>query len=264
MHPLLNVGLSAARKAGQYIANASKRLDLVKIQTKSGNDFVTNVDKTAERDIIQVIHKAYPDHAILSEETGRIDNQQSDYCWIIDPLDGTTNFIHGFPQFAVSIACQFKGKLEHAIVFDPIRCEEFTASRGKGAQLNGSRIRISNRPNLQEALLGTGFPFKPEQHHHLDAYLKTFRQFALESAGIRRAGSAALDLAYLAAGRIDGFWEIGLNEWDIAAGILLITESGGLVSDFQGGHDYLSSGNIVSANAKILKAMLKIIHPHLS
>ncbi len=259
MHPLLNIAVRAARSAGNIISRSVERIDTLTIDTKAQNDFVTEVDRLAEREIIKVIHDAYPDHGILAEESGL--QQGDDYQWIIDPLDGTTNFLHGFPQFAVSIAVRHKGRIEHAVVYDPMRQELFTASRGAGAQLDGRRIRVSRRKGLDGALIGTGFPFK--QKHHLDTYLATFKALFVRTAGIRRPGAAALDLAYLAAGRLDGFWEIGLSPWDMAAGSLLIREAGGLVGDFSGGDRYLETGNIVGGNAKLFHAILQTIQPHL-
>jgi myo-inositol-1(or 4)-monophosphatase len=256
---MLNIAVRAARNAGNVIARAVDRLDTVQVATKSENDFVSNIDRQAEQEIIQTLRKAYPNHGILAEESGA--HQGDDYVWIIDPLDGTTNFLHGFPQFAVSIALKYKGRLEQAVVYDPLRQELFTATRGSGAQLNDRRIRVSKRPDLEGALLGTGFPFKMQQH--LDVYLQTFKALFPMTAGIRRAGSAALDLAYVAAGRLDGFWEIGLKPWDMAAGVLIIQEAGGLVSDFGGGNDFLQTGNVVAANPKVFRAMLQKIRPHL-
>lgn len=264
MHPIVNIAVRAARRAGNLIANSVDQVDRLDITEKSTNDFVTQVDRQAEQAIIDVIHDAYPDHSILAEENGVIPGKRggTEFRWIIDPLDGTTNFLHGFPQFAVSIGVQQKGRLEHAVIYDPMRQELFTASRGGGAQLNDRRLRVTQRRGLEGALLGTGFPFKQQQH--LDAYLATFRALFPMTAGIRRPGSAALDLAYVAAGRLDGFWEIGLNPWDMAAGALLIQEAGGLVSDFSGGNDYLDSGNLVAASPKVFKAMLQAIRPHLT
>jgi len=260
MHPMLNIAVRAARSAGDIIARSVERLDTLTVEVKAQNDFVSEVDRRAEQEIIYVIKKAYPDHSFLAEESG--ENGDSEYQWVIDPLDGTTNFLHGFPQFAVSIALRHKGRLEHAVVYDPMRQELFTASRGGGAQLDGRRIRVSQRRGLEGALLGTGFPFKQQQH--LDAYLNTFKALFPMTAGIRRPGSAALDLAYVAAGRLDGFWEIGLSPWDMAAGILLVREAGGLVSDFGGGEQYMETGNVVAAGPKVFKAMLQGIQPHLT
>jgi myo-inositol-1(or 4)-monophosphatase len=264
MHPILNIAVRAARRAGNIIIRSVDQLDRLTITEKASNDFVSDVDRQAEDAIIAVIQESYPAHDILAEETGDTPgkNGSSDFQWIIDPLDGTTNFLHGFPQFAVSIAVKNKGRLEHGVVYDPSRQEIFTASRGAGTQLNDRRLRVSNRKGLEGALLGTGFPFK--QQEHLDTYLATFKALFPMTAGIRRPGSAALDLAYVAAGRLDGFWEIGLNPWDMAAGALLIQEAGGLVSDFGGGDDYLQTGNIVAGNARVFKAMLQSIRPHLT
>jgi myo-inositol-1(or 4)-monophosphatase len=260
MHPMLNIAVRAARSAGNLITRNIDRLDQLTIQTKERNDFVSEVDRQAEQEIIQVLRKAYPGHAILAEESGA--HSGDDYEWIIDPLDGTTNFLHGFPQFAVSIALRHKGRLEQAVIYDPLRQELFTATRGAGAHLNERRIRVSTRRTLDGALLGTGFPFRQQQH--LDAYLGMFRSLFPMTAGIRRAGSAALDLAYVACGRLDGFWEIGLSAWDMAAGVLLIQEAGGLSGDLSGGHDHLSGGNIVSANPKLFPLILKAIRPYVT
>ena len=260
MHPTLNIAVRAARSAGNVIIRNLDRLDSLAVHTKDRNDFVTEVDQQAEKEIINILRKAYPGHGILAEESGLTDGD--DYQWIIDPLDGTTNFLHGFPQFAVSIALRHKGRLEQAVVYDPMRQELFTATRGAGAMLNDRRIRVTKRISLEGALLGTGFPFKAQ--HHLDAYLDMFRALFPRTAGIRRPGSAALDLSYVAAGRLDGFWEIGLNIWDMAAGVLLIQEAGGLSSDFSGGHNYLENGNLVSGNPKVFADILKTIRPHVT
>lgn len=261
MHPMLNIAVRAARAAGDVIVRHVDRLDELTVASKDRNDYVSEVDRRAEEAIIRILRKAYPDHAILAEESGE-HAADSEYRWIIDPLDGTTNFLHGFPQFAVSIALSHKGRLEQGVVYDPLRQELFTASRGEGAQLNNRRIRVAQRSSLEGALLGTGFPFK--HHDHLDAYLGMFRDLLLETSGIRRPGSAALDLAYVAAGRLDGFWEIGLNVWDMAAGALLIREAGGIVGDFQGGDNYLRSGNIVGGNPRMFALLVKKIRPHLT
>jgi myo-inositol-1(or 4)-monophosphatase len=258
---MLNIAVRAARNAGDIIVRHSSRIDELTITSKERNDFVSEVDRRAEDEIIAVIRKAYPDHGILAEESGR-DSNSDEFLWIIDPLDGTTNFLHGFPQFSVSIGLQHKGRLEQAVIYDPMRQELFTASRGSGAFLDNRRIRVSKQTSLSGALLGTGFPYKDQEH--LDAYLNMFKALIVDSAGIRRPGSAALDLAYVAAGRLDGFWEIGLKPWDMAAGILLVREAGGLVSDFTGGHDYLKSGNVVAAAPKLFPAMLREIRPHLT
>ena len=260
MQPMLNIAVRAARNAGKLIVRNLDHIDQLTVATKDRNDFVTEVDRQAEQEIIKVLRKAYPSHAILAEESG--EQAGDDYQWIIDPLDGTTNFLHGFPQFSVSIALRHRDRLEQAVVYDPLRQELFTASRGSGAQLNDRRIRVTQQKTLIGALLGTGFPFRDQ--HHLDAYLGMFRALTRDTAGIRRPGSAALDLAYVAAGRLDGFWEIGLNIWDMAAGVLLIQEAGGLVCDFAGEQDYLETGNIVAATPKLLSAILQQIQPHLN
>jgi myo-inositol-1(or 4)-monophosphatase len=254
-HPLLNIAIQAARKAGNIIIRAVDRLETVKISAKAQNDFVTDIDHQSEKTIIEIIKKSYPSHSILAEEKGFTQGDE-DYLWIIDPLDGTTNFIHGLPHFAVSIAVQYKDKIEHAVIYDPIRQELFTASRGQGAKLNQYRMRVSPCITLTNALLGTGFPYK--NIDHLDKYLKEFSGFTRKASGIRRAGAAVLDLAYVAAGRLDGFWEYGLSKWDVAAGSLLITESGGLITEPDGGTNYLESGNIIAANPKLLVEMLEV------
>ncbi len=266
MQPMVNIALRAARKAGDIIAQAYQQLDVIKVQAKSANDYVTDVDKAAERAIISMLKKSYPDHGFMGEESGHQPGtgEGESYLWIIDPLDGTTNFIHGMPQFAVSIACQYKGRIEHAVILDPIRQEEFTASRGRGATLNGKRIRVSDRTSLKGALIGTGFPFRENQMSNMDNYLGMFRNLVGDTAGIRRAGAASLDLAYVAAGRFDGFWEFGLHEWDMAAGCLLITEAGGFVGDFRGGDKHLEKGQVVCGNPKCFREILTRIQPFVS
>lgn len=260
MHPMLNIAVRAARSAGDIIVRYVDRVDQLNIASKERNDFVTEVDRQAEQAIIRVLRKAYPDHGILAEESGS--HAGDEYQWVIDPLDGTTNFLHGFPQFAVSIALRHRGRLEQAVVYDPLRQEMFTASRGVGMQLNNRRYRVTRIKGLEGALLGTGFPFKMQQH--LECYLDTFRALFPDTAGIRRAGAASLDLAYVACGRLDGFWEIGLNPWDMAAGALLIKEAGGIVGDFSGGDRYMETGNVVAGNPKVFAAIVKAIQPHLT
>ncbi len=264
MEPMINIALRAARKVGENIVRASDDLDRLEVIEKGVNDFVSEVDVNAEQEIIYHLQKAYPDHAILGEESGLIGADDAEYKWIIDPLDGTTNFVRGIPHYAVSIACIYRGKLEHAVVLDPVRREEFTASRGRGAQLNGRRIRVSKRKSLEGALLGTGIPFKDHCDDKLAPYSKTIEVLAGQCAGIRRAGAASLDLAYVAAGRLDAFWEIGLSSWDMAAGALLIREAGGLVSDINSSENFLDSGNIVAGNPKCFKAVLQVAKPLLS
>lgn len=264
MEPMINIALRAARKVGENIVRASDDLERFEVKAKGVNNFVTEVDESAEQELIYHLQKAYPDHAVLGEETGLHGSEDAEYRWVIDPLDGTTNFIRGIPHFAVSIACLHKGKLEHAVVLDPVRREEFTASRGKGAQLNGHRIRVSGLPSLEGALLGTGIPFKNHCDDKLAAYSQSLEKLAAQSAGIRRPGAASLDLAYVAAGRFDAFWEVGLSTWDMAAGALLIREAGGLVADIDGSDKFLASGNIVAGNPKCFKAVLQTVRPLLA
>jgi myo-inositol-1(or 4)-monophosphatase len=261
MEPTINIALRAARKAGENIVRASDELHRFEVKAKGINNFVTEVDINAEREIIYHLQKAYPDHAILGEECGLVGDEDAEYRWIIDPLDGTTNFIRGIPHYGVSIACLYRGKVEHAVVVDPVRREEFTASRGRGAQLNGHRIRVSDLSSLDGALLGTGIPFRNHCDEQLEPYSKSLHLLAAQCAGIRRAGAASLDLAYVAAGRLDAFWEIGLAEWDIAAGALLVREAGGLVADIDGSDNYMGSGNIVCGNPKCFKATLQVVKP---
>ena len=260
MHPMLNIAVKAARRAGNIINRATRNLDIVAVKEKAANDFVSEVDREAEQAIIRTLRDAYPDHSILAEESGA--SGASDHQWIIDPLDGTTNYIHGFPQYAVAIALRHKGVVTQAVVYDPGRNDLFTSSRGRGAYLNDQRIRVSKRIQLKSSLIGTGFPFR--QLEHLDVYLAILRDMMKSSAGVRRAGSAALDLAYVAAGRLDGFWEFGLSPWDIAAGALLITEAGGLVGDLAGENNYMKTGNIVAGNPKVFVELLHAISPHLT
>ncbi len=258
MQPLLNIAISAARQAGDIIVRHMEQLDRIKVTAKSHNDFFCDVDIKAEQAIINTIHKAYPDHGIIAEESG-IQNDDAESVWIIDPLDGTNNYLHGFPFYAVSIALRVKNRIEHAVVYDPLRHECFSASRGRGARLNDRRLRVSKQTQLSAAMLGTGVSFRDaglEQR-----YLPTLEALFGKCAGVRRTGSAALDLAYVASGRLDGCWEFGLRPWDIAAGCLLIQEAGGLVSDIQGGEDYLLHGDIVAGTPKVFKALLQTLMP---
>ena len=260
MSPMLSIAVKAARRAGSLINRATQDLDLITVERKGVSDYVSEVDRMAEKAIVETLLEAYPDHAILAEEGGA--QGQSDYLWIIDPLDGTTNFLHGFPQFAVSIGLQIKGVLNLAVIYDPTRNELFTATRGNGAHLNDRRLRVSKQTRLQESLIGTGFPYR--DFTYLDDYLKMFRELLPKTAGLRRPGCASLDLAYVAAGRYDGFWEAGLKPWDIAAGVLLIQEAGGLVTDFDGGENYMATGNVVGGNPKVFSQLLQVIQPHMS
>jgi myo-inositol-1(or 4)-monophosphatase len=259
MQPLLNIAISAARAAGNIIIRYINRVDSLSVQSKRLNDFVCEVDRAAEQEIIAIIRRAYPQHGILAEESGGRDGDE--YRWLIDPLDGTTNFLHGFPQYAVSIALKHKDALQLGVVYDPFKEELFAAYRGAGATLNSRRIRVSQRNGMIGALLGTGIPYRPDQD--LDAYLVTLKALMQDTAGIRRAGSAALDLAYVACGRLDGFWEFGLRPWDIAAGIVLVQEAGGMVSDMAGGPTFAQTGNILAAGPKVFRAMLASLRPHL-
>lgn len=256
---MLNTAIKAARRAGTVIVRHLDQLERLAIETKGRNDFVSEVDRQAEAEIVRVILSAYPDHAILAEESGH--QAGNEYLWLIDPLDGTTNYLHGYPHFAVSIALKRADKLEQAVVFDPLRNELFTASRGQGAQLNERRMRVSRIADLRFGLLGTGFPFRAEKH--LEIWIDTFRALLTQSSGVRRAGSAALDLAHVACGRLDGFWEIGLSPWDIAAGALLIEEAGGLIADFSGGQEYLKTGNVIAGNPRLHSKIVSLIQPHL-
>ena len=259
MQPLLSIAVKAARRAGDIIVRAIPRLEAVQVESKGRNDFVTEIDKAAEADIIQTIRRLYPDHAILAEESGA--SGDNEVVWIIDPLDGTTNFMHGFPTFAVSIACQIRGRLEHAVVFDPMRQEIFTASRGDGAQLDGRRIRVSKQATMEGALIATGFPFRADSPW-IDEYLAMLKAVMTKAAGLRRPGAASLDLAYVAAGRVDGFWELGLKSWDTAAGSLLITEAGGRIGTLTG-DEYKQGGHIVGGTPKVYAALLQLLEPHI-
>jgi len=260
MHPMLNIAVKAARRAGNLIHRAADNLDHLTVTKKSNADYVSEVDKAAERTIIETILDVYPTHAILAEESGS--QGESEYLWIIDPLDGTTNFLHGYQQYSVSIALQHNGVLTQAVIYDPTKNDLFTATRGRGAFLNDRRIRVSKRGELADSLIGTGFPYS--KFDHLDAYMDILKDMMQKTAGLRRPGSAALDLAYTAAGRYDGFFETGLKPWDIAAGCLLITEAGGLVSDLQGNDSYLRSGHLCAGNPKVFAQMLQVIAPHLT
>jgi myo-inositol-1(or 4)-monophosphatase len=257
MHPMLNIAIRAARKAGNHIAKSLENTDKIESVQKGTNDFVTNVDKDAEAIIISTIQASYPDHSIIAEEGGLIEGKDSDVQWIIDPLDGTNNFVRGIPAFAVSIAVRIKGKTEVACVYDPMVNELFTAQRGAGAQLNNARIRVTQLKDIKGTVIGTGFPFKQKQHS--ESYFKIMSSMFNECSDFRRAGSAALDLCYVAAGRLDGYFELGLKPWDMAAGELIAREAGAIVTDFSGGTEYMKSGNVVASSARGVKAMLKHI-----
>ena len=258
MQPLLNIAVNAARQAGDIIIRHMEQVDRLQITEKNKNDFFSEVDIKAEQAIIKAIAKAHPDHGYLAEESGSY-QENAESLWFIDPLDGTNNYLHGFPFYCVSIGIRVKNRLEHAVIYDPLRHECFAASRGQGARLNDRRIRVSKQTQLSAALLGTGFPL----HDPVLAqrYMPTFEALFGKCAGVRRTGSAALELAYVASGRLDGFWEFGLRPWDIAAGCLLIQEAGGLVSDLHGGEDYLKHGDIIAGTPKVFKSLYQTLMP---
>jgi myo-inositol-1(or 4)-monophosphatase len=258
VQPLLNIAVRAARRAGEIIVRSLNRLESLAVSTKGRNDFVTEVDRAAEQEIIRSIRRHYPQHAFLAEESGRTGTH--DTLWIVDPLDGTTNFLHGFPVFAVSIACQIRGRLEHAVVYDPMRQELFTASRGAGAHLDNHRMRVSKARALEGALIATGFPYRANIRY-LDDYLEMLKVVTQQVAGVRRPGAAALDLAYVAAGRVDAFWEIGLSAWDTAAGTLLVQESGGRIGTLAGA-EYRQEGHVLAGCPKVYAALLELLAPY--
>ena len=258
MPPLLNIAVRAARRAGEIIVRSLNRLESLTVTSKGRNDFVTEVDHAAEQEIIATIRRHYPQHAFLAEESGA--SGTHDTLWIVDPLDGTTNFLHGFPVFAVSIACQIRGRLEHAVVYDPMRQELFTASRGAGAHLDNHRMRVSKARAIEGALISTGFPYRANARY-LDAYLGMLKAVTEHAAGVRRPGAASLDLAYVAAGRVDAFWEIGLSAWDTAAGTLLIQEAGGRSGTLTG-EEYAQGGHIVAGTPKVYAALVELLAPH--
>jgi myo-inositol-1(or 4)-monophosphatase len=259
---MLNVAIRTARQAGDIIRRYSDKVENLRIHHKEENDFVTEVDRQAEQTIITALRKAYPDHAILGEESGQHGDNQAEYQWVIDPLDGTTNFLYGIPHFAVSMALKQRGRLLLGVVYDPMKDEMFSAARGDGATLNNRKIRVSDKISLHNALLGTGIAFRKDQR--LDLSLDSMKVLLPGTAGVRRPGAAALDLAYVAAGRFDGFWEFGLREWDMAAGALIVQEAGGLIGDLHGGNTHLQSGDILAANPKIFREMVQRLHPLLS
>ena len=261
MHALLNVAVMAARRAGAVLIRKMVNLEKLEVEKKGHNDYVSEADRAAEKTVIDCILKHYPDHAILAEESGV--QGESDTVWIIDPLDGTTNYLHGFPVFAVSIGVQVKGRMEHAAVYDPIRQELFTASRGQGAQLDGRRIRVSGQAQLERALIGTGFPFR-QADTEIAPYLEMLGKVVRNTSGVRRPGAAALDLSYVAAGRLDGFWETGLAPWDLAAGSLLIREAGGIVSGLDGSENFFDSGHVLCGTPRIYAGLAKLCATEIS
>ncbi len=260
MHPTLTIAVKAARRAGNIINRGARDLDLLTVTSKGPKDFVSEVDREAERAIVETLLAAFPDHAILAEEgTAKGANADAENVWIIDPLDGTTNFLHGFPQYCVSIALSHRGLVTQGVVYDPVRNDLFTASRGRGAFLNDRRMRVSKRQHLRDCLVGTGFPFRDGSY--LDTYMKMMKVMTEQTAGLRRPGAAALDLAYVAAGFYDGFWEVGLNAWDVAAGSLLIQEAGGLIGDLSGEGDFLHGGQVIAAAPKIFAQIVTALAP---
>src|SRR5450631_3384927 len=263
LHPMLNIAIKAARAAGAIINRASLDLDRIQVDTKAPNDFVTEVDRAAEVAIIDILLAAYPGHGILAEESGSTRGaRDSDYVWIIDPLDGTTNFIHGLPTYAVSIGLAFRNQVQQAVVYDPARNDLFYASKGRGAFLNDKRLRVSKRTRMADSLIGTGFPFR--KGDDFERYMKIFQRVMQSCAGLRRPGAAALDLCYVAAGWYDGFFETGLSPWDVAAGSLLVTEAGGLVGNFTGEADFLHRREVVAGCPKIYGQLVQMLAPHSS
>jgi myo-inositol-1(or 4)-monophosphatase len=260
MQALLNTAVKAARKGGDTALRYLNRVGDIEVRSKARNEFVTQVDHAAEAAIIDSIRERYPHHGFLAEESGT--HPGDEFVWIVDPLDGTTNFVHGFPVFSVSIALRVRDQLEVGVVYDPCRQELFTAMRGGGAQVDGRRIRVSSWPGLEGSLIGTGFPYRSNVEW-LPKYMRMLQDVMEHSAGVRRPGSAALDLCYVAAGRLDGFWEFGLNIWDIAAGTLMIREAGGMVASLTPGKDPLDTGNVVAGSPKVHEALLKLLAPHL-
>lgn len=255
MHALLNVAVMAARRAGAVLGKNFKKRDRLKVEKKGHNDYVSEADHAAERAVIDIIHKHYPDHAIQAEESGV--QGESDTVWIIDPLDGTTNYLHGFPVFCVSIAVAIKGRVEHAVVYDPMREELFTASKGEGAVLDDHKIRVSGNKDLEHSLIGTGFPYR-QADQELEPYLAMLSKVIKNTAGVRRPGAAALDLCYIACGRLDAFWETGLKPWDLAAGALIIREAGGIISAMDGSEQFLDSGHVLAGTPRIYRGIAKL------
>ncbi|HTJ07300.1 MAG TPA: inositol monophosphatase family protein [Caldimonas sp.] len=263
LHPMLNIAIKAARAAGAIINRASLDLERLQVNTKAPNDFVTEVDHAAEAAVIDTLLGAYPGHGILAEESGTSRGaRDSEYVWIIDPLDGTTNFIHGLPTYAVSIALTFRRQVQQAVVYDPARNDLFYATKGRGAYLNDKRLRVSRRSRMADALIGTGFPFR--KGDDLGRYLQMMEAVMKVAAGLRRPGAAALDLCYVAAGWYDGFFETGLSPWDVAAGSLLVTEAGGLIGNFTGEADFIDRREVVAGNPKIYAQLVQLLAPYTS
>ena len=254
-HPVLNVAVEAAHAAASIMRRQIQRVEAIPVERKARHDYVSEVDRACEAEIVREIRRFYPDHAFLCEEGGPSGDSES--VWVIDPLDGTSNFLHGIPHFAVSIAYQNKGRTEHAVVYDPMRDELFTASRGSGASLNQKRIRVSARKSLEGAVLATAFPFR--QPRLMQKYSRVFQSVLSNVEDFRRAGTASLDLAWTAAGRLDGYFEIGLHPWDVAAGALIVREAGGVVLDFDGNDGVEHSGSIIAAPYKIMTPLRQLI-----
>lgn len=257
MNPMLNIGVRAARAAGRVITKNMGRLDSLRVEKKGHNDFASEVDQAAEAEIVETLLKAYPDHGVMAEESGQLGNADSEYQWIVDPLDGTLNYLHGYPHFSVSIALYEKGRPYQAVVYDPVRQELFTGGKGEGAYLDGKRVRVSGVSRLSEALVGYTYPY--QQGDDLTQPLAVLKALTETTTGVRREGSAALDLAYIAAGRLDGAWMHGLKQWDIAAGALLVREAGGLVNDYQGGDTWMQTGNLVAGSPKVHHGLLQTL-----
>jgi len=260
MHPMLNIAVRAAREGGKIITRQLNRADQVRFSAKAAKDFVTEVDLASENAIVSTLRKSFPDHAILTEESGVLEGSSDEFRWIIDPLDGTTNFMHGFPHYAISIALEHNGRLDQAVIYNPVSQDLYAPSRGAGAELNSRRIRVSTCRSLDTALLGTGLPFR--ENDDFDSGFKVLREFSERTVGVRRPGAASLDLAAVAAGQFDGFWEARLSAWDIAAGALLVREAGGLITDLNGGENWLATGAIMAGTPKVLPEMLNITRPY--
>ncbi len=258
MHPMLNIARRATEKAGDYLERSFERVDQIQIEQKGHNDFVSEVDRIAEHMILDILKEKYPTHQFICEEAGTIGPDNAEFQWIIDPLDGTTNFLHGLPHFAISLGIKHKGVLTHGLIYDPIKREEFSATRGAGAQVNGRRLRVAQATKLDGSLFSIGMPFRAQKIDNIatEQFCHNLKELAYKAAGIRRGGAAALDLAYVAAGRLDGFWEYELKPWDIAAGALLVREAGGIVVEPNGGENFLATGNILCGNPKIVKALV--------
>lgn len=257
MHPMLNIAVRAARAGGRVLTKYMDRLDSLTVELKGKNDFVSEVDKLTEAEIVSVLQRSFPDHQFICEENGLIGNEKAEYKWYIDPLDGTKNYLHGYPSFCVSIAVAHKDRMEQAVIYNPVSQELFTATRGDGATLDGKRLRVSKRSNLETALLGTGYSNNGKSDY--DAYLKSLNYFTANASGIRRQGSAALELAYVAAGRQDGYWQYNLKPWDVAAGALIVREAGGLIGDTKGESDWMQSGNVIAATPKVFDQMVRAL-----